>query len=41
MDEAVRRLDQDIHPIDDLRSTAAYRREVAANVLRRFWAETA
>jgi xanthine dehydrogenase small subunit len=40
MDEAVRRLDQDIHPIDDLRSTGAYRRDVAANLLRRFWAET-
>jgi len=41
IDEAVRRLDQDIHPIDDLRSTGAYRRDVAANLLRRFWAETA
>jgi CO/xanthine dehydrogenase FAD-binding subunit len=41
MDEAVRRLHQDIHPIDDLRSTADYRRDVAANLLRRFWAETA
>jgi CO/xanthine dehydrogenase FAD-binding subunit len=41
MDEAVRRLDQDIHPIDDLRSTGAYRRDVAANLLRRFWMETA
>jgi xanthine dehydrogenase small subunit len=41
MDEAVRRLDQDIHPIDDLRSTGAYRRDVAGNLLRRFWMETA
>jgi xanthine dehydrogenase small subunit len=40
MDEAVRRLDDDIRPIDDLRSTGAYRRDVAANLLRRFWAET-
>jgi xanthine dehydrogenase small subunit len=40
MDEAVRRLDQDIQPIDDLRSTGAYRRDVTANLLRRFWAET-
>jgi CO/xanthine dehydrogenase FAD-binding subunit len=40
IDEALRRLDQDIHPIDDLRSTGAYRRDVAANLLRRFWAET-
>jgi xanthine dehydrogenase small subunit len=40
MDEAVGRLDQDIHPIDDLRSTGEYRRDVAANLLRRFWVET-
>jgi xanthine dehydrogenase small subunit len=40
MDEAVRRLDENIHPIDDLRSTGAYRRDVAANLLRRFWMET-
>jgi xanthine dehydrogenase small subunit len=41
VDEAVGRLDQDIHPIDDLRSSGAYRRDVAANLLRRFWEETA
>ena len=41
MDEAARHLDEDISPIDDLRSTGAYRRDVAANLLRRFWAETA
>jgi CO/xanthine dehydrogenase FAD-binding subunit len=41
MDEAVRWLNEDISPIDDLRSTGAYRRDVAANLLRRFWAETA
>jgi CO/xanthine dehydrogenase FAD-binding subunit len=41
MEEAARRLDEDIRPIDDLRSTGAYRRDVAANLLRRFWAETA
>jgi CO/xanthine dehydrogenase FAD-binding subunit len=40
VEEAVRLLDEDIHPIDDLRSTGAYRRDVAANLLRRFWAET-
>jgi len=40
MDEAVHRLDQDIQPIDDLRSTADYRRDVAGNLLQRFWAET-
>ena len=41
IDAAVHALDQDIHPIDDLRSTAAYRRNVTANLLRRFWADTA
>jgi xanthine dehydrogenase small subunit len=41
VEDAVRLLDQDISPIDDLRSTGAYRRDVAANLLRRFWAETA
>ncbi len=41
MDHAVRLLDEDIHPIDDLRSTEAYRRDVTANLLRRFWGETA
>jgi CO/xanthine dehydrogenase FAD-binding subunit len=41
IDDALRHLDQDIRPIDDLRSTADYRRDVVANLLRRFWAETA
>jgi xanthine dehydrogenase small subunit len=41
IEEASRCLDEDISPIDDLRSTGAYRRDVAANLLRRFWAETA
>jgi xanthine dehydrogenase small subunit len=40
VDEAMSRLEEDIRPIDDLRSTAAYRRDVAANLLRRFWVET-
>jgi xanthine dehydrogenase small subunit len=40
VEDALRLLDEDIQPIDDLRSTAAYRRDVAANLLRRFWAET-
>jgi xanthine dehydrogenase small subunit len=40
MDDAAGHLDEDISPIDDLRSTGAYRRDVAANLLRRFWAET-
>ena len=30
-----------IHPIDDVRSTASYRREVAANLVARFFATTA
>lgn len=40
-DEAARLLEEEIRPIDDVRSTAAYRRRVAANLLRRFWLETA
>ncbi len=31
----------EIHPIDDVRSSAAYRRRVAANLLTRFWTDTA
>jgi xanthine dehydrogenase iron-sulfur cluster and FAD-binding subunit A len=27
-------------PIDDLRSTAGYRRRVSANVLAQFWSDT-
>ena len=34
-------LDKDIAPIDDVRSTADYRRRVATNLLRRFWSDTA
>ena len=34
-------IQQDIHPIDDIRSTARYRRRVASNLLARFWADTA
>ncbi len=34
-------LREEIHPIDDLRSTAAHRRRVACNLLARFVAETA
>lgn len=33
-------LDHAIKPIDDFRSTAAYRRRVAANLLARFWVDT-
>ncbi len=38
--EAQRILMDEISPIDDMRSTAEYRRRVAANLLGRFWAET-
>ena len=33
-------LADEIRPIDDLRSTAAYRRRVAANLLGQFWSDT-
>ena len=39
--EAQRALEAEIHPIDDVRSTADYRREVASKLLARFWADTA
>lgn len=38
--EAQQVLQQEIRPIDDVRSTAAYRLRVAANLLGQFWAET-
>lgn len=41
IEEARRILMDEIHPIDDLRSNAEYRRRVSANLLRRFWRETA
>jgi CO/xanthine dehydrogenase FAD-binding subunit len=41
IDEAVAMLVTEISPIDDIRSTAAYRRRVAGNLLRQFWTETA
>jgi CO/xanthine dehydrogenase FAD-binding subunit len=34
-------LAREIQPIDDLRSTAEYRRRVSVNLLERFWSETA
>jgi CO/xanthine dehydrogenase FAD-binding subunit len=40
IDQAVAVLAKEIKPIDDVRSTAAYRLRVATNLLRRFWAET-
>lgn len=40
IEEARAVLESEIKPIDDLRSTAAYRRRVAGNLLARFWRET-
>jgi CO/xanthine dehydrogenase FAD-binding subunit len=40
IDDAVHVLNGEITPIDDIRSTADYRRKVAANLLRRFWSDT-
>jgi len=40
IDEAVATLVTEITPIDDIRSTAEYRRRVAGNLLRQFWTET-
>jgi xanthine dehydrogenase small subunit len=39
--EAQAVLGAEIRPIDDLRSTAAYRRRVTENLLAQFWSETA
>lgn len=41
IEEAARILGEEIHPIDDVRSTADYRRTVTMNLLRRFWTDTA
>jgi xanthine dehydrogenase small subunit len=38
--EAARVLGAEISPIDDIRSTADYRRRVAANLLAEFWRDT-
>ena len=38
--EAKTILQSEITPIDDIRSTAAYRRAVCGNLLERFWVET-
>jgi CO/xanthine dehydrogenase FAD-binding subunit len=40
LEDAQRILVQEIAPIDDIRSTAEYRRRVASNLLGRFWTET-
>ena len=39
--DARRALEEEIQPIDDLRSTAEYRRRVSGNLLEQFWSETA
>jgi CO/xanthine dehydrogenase FAD-binding subunit len=39
--EARRALEGEIRPIDDLRSTAEYRRRVSGNLLEQFWSDTA
>jgi xanthine dehydrogenase small subunit len=40
LDDAMAALRGEIHPIDDLRSTAEYRLRVTENLVRRFWSET-
>jgi CO/xanthine dehydrogenase FAD-binding subunit len=40
LEEAKAALASEIQPIDDLRSTAEYRRRVSANLLERFWRDT-
>ncbi|MDQ4080775.1 MAG: xanthine dehydrogenase family protein subunit M, partial [Gemmatimonadota bacterium] len=39
IEEAARALEAEIQPIDDIRSTAEYRRRVAGNLLRRWGAD--
>jgi xanthine dehydrogenase small subunit len=41
IDDAAGIAESEIQPIDDLRSTAGYRRRVVSNLLRRFWSDTA
>ena len=41
VEAAAMALATEIRPIDDVRSTADYRRRVSANLLRQFWADTA
>lgn len=40
LDDAMAALRGEVHPIDDLRSTADYRLRVTENLVRRFWADT-
>ncbi|MDB4906028.1 MAG: molybdopterin dehydrogenase FAD-binding protein [Gemmatimonadetes bacterium] len=41
LDEAMVALRGEVNPIDDIRSTADYRKRVTENLVRRFWTETA
>ena len=41
IDDAMATLRGEVRPIDDLRSTADYRKRVTENLVRRFWSETA
>jgi xanthine dehydrogenase small subunit len=41
IDDAMMALRAEVRPIDDLRSTAEYRKRVTENLVRRFWKETA
>jgi xanthine dehydrogenase FAD-binding subunit len=41
IEQAREMLMDEVVPIDDIRSTAAYRRHVAGNLLAAFWSETA
>ena len=38
--EAAHSLKQEFHPITDMRASAAYRSEVLANLVQRFWLES-
>ena len=40
IDDAAKLLEEEIQPIDDMRSTAEYRRSVSSNLLKRFWSDT-
>ena len=41
LDGAMEALRGEVNPIDDIRSTAEYRKRVTENLVRRFWTETA
>lgn len=41
IDDAMAVLRTEVRPIDDLRSTAEYRKRVTENLVRRFWSDTA